>query len=77
MKSLQTLTKKLLDAEVIAFDTETTSTDQMEAELVGISLAVEKNEGYYIPVGHQTGKQLDIAVVLDAVRDPLTDSTIY
>ena len=77
MESLQTLAKKLLDAEVIAFDTETTSTDQMEAELVGISLAVEKNQGYYIPVGHQTGKQLDIAVVLDALRDPLTDSTIY
>jgi len=75
-ESLQTLVKTLRDAEVIAFDTETTSTDQMEAELVGISLAVEKEEGYYIPVGHQTGEQLDLEVVLDAVRGPLTDPRI-
>src|SRR5690606_31628509 len=37
---------------MVAFDVETTSTDQMQAELVGISLAVSSDEGYYIPVGH-------------------------
>jgi DNA polymerase-1 len=37
----------------ISFDTETTSTDQMRAELVGISLAIEEGSGYYIPVGHR------------------------
>ncbi len=45
-KSLSILKKKLEVAEVIAFDTETTSTDKMQADLVGISLAVEIGEGF-------------------------------
>lgn len=51
-EKLAALVKRLARAEAIAFDTETTSTDQMLADLVGISLAVDSDEGYYIPVGH-------------------------
>ncbi len=40
-------------AQAIAFDVETTSTDQMAADLVGIALAVDGDSGYYVPVGHQ------------------------
>src|SRR5262249_52161061 len=36
----------------LAIDTETTSVDPMRAELIGIGLAVERNEGCYIPLGH-------------------------
>ncbi len=63
---------------VISFDTETTSTDQIKAELVGISLAVEPGKGYYIPVGHlpEAGPQLPLQTVLDALRKPLTDPAI-
>ena len=75
-ESLQTLVNHLQRAKVIAFDTETTSTDQMEAELVGISLATEVDTGFYIPVGHQKGQQLDQALVLDALKGPLTDPQI-
>lgn len=38
----------------IAIDTETTSLDAMQAELVGISLAVEAGEACYIPLAHVT-----------------------
>ena len=75
---------------MIAFDTETTSVDQMSAELVGISLAVDDDRGYYVPVGHRTiggedqpdmfaqpvGEQLPLATVIDALRGPLEDETI-
>jgi len=61
---------------MISFDTETTSTDQMRAELVGVSLAVDPGKGYYIPVGHRQGEQLPLKVVLDALRGPLTDERI-
>ena len=75
--SLQELADRLSSADMIAFDTETTSTDQMQAELVGISLAVEPGDGYYIPVGHQTSeKQLPIETVLDTLRAPLTNPRI-
>ena len=44
--------KAIDDAELVAFDTETTSLDYMEAELVGISLSVEAGKAAYIPVAH-------------------------
>jgi len=61
---------------VIAFDTETTSTDQMQADLVGISLAVNEEVGYYIPVGHKQGVQLKLEKVIEALQGPLTNPGI-
>lgn len=75
---LSRLVESLSRAEVISLDTETTSTDQMQAELVGISLAVDENQGFYIPVGHRAemGKQLPMQTVLDALRGALNSPTI-
>ncbi len=75
-EALQALVSSLQLAEWIAFDTETTSTDQMAAELVGISLAVDPQTGYYLPVGHRQGQQLPLETVLNALRGPLTDLRI-
>jgi len=50
--ALKTLVAELKAAKIISFDTESTSTDPLRAELVGIALAVKEGEGYYIPVGH-------------------------
>jgi DNA polymerase-1 len=50
---LQEMCNNLKSAEWIALDTETTSTNPMRADLVGISLSHQKGEGYYIPVGHR------------------------
>jgi DNA polymerase-1 len=74
-EALKALVERLNEARVIAFDTETTSTDQMRADLVGISLAVDEDEGYYLPVGHlpELGPQLPLETVLEALRAPLTD----
>jgi len=49
---LDALVRRLAAASVIAWDVETTSTDQMQADLVGIALAVDGEHGYYVPVGH-------------------------
>ncbi|HLE16514.1 MAG TPA: DNA polymerase I [Anaerolineales bacterium] len=75
---LQELVAALEAAEQISFDTETTSTDQMTARLVGISLATEIGKGYYIPVGHvnESEEQLPLEVVLEALRKPLANSAI-
>ncbi len=77
-EKLNELISKLEGAERISFDTETTSTDQMEADLVGISLAIDLDSGYYIPVGHQVngGKQLPKDVILEALRGPLENPEI-
>ena len=73
---LDALVKTLNIASVISFDTETTSTDEMTASLVGISLAEKNGEGYYIPVGHNAGTQLPLEQVVSALRGPLTDKRI-
>ena len=44
--------EKLHGAELIAFDTETTSIDAMRAEIVGVSLSVDVGTACYIPLGH-------------------------
>ena len=79
-KSLEALARRLKKASAIAMDVETTSTDPMRAELVGISLAVEPGEGYYLPVGHLPaaagGPQLELEAALGALRRPLTDPAI-
>lgn len=77
-EALEGLVARLQSATRIAFDTETTSTDQMRAELVGISLAVDEHKGYYIPVGHRAdlGTQLPLPQVLEALRPALTDPKI-
>jgi DNA polymerase I len=73
---LEALVATLNTASEIAFDTETTSTDQMAAVLVGISLAVDGERGYYIPVGHEGAEQLPLKTVLDAIRPALTNPAI-
>lgn len=44
---------KLSQATLFAFDTETTSLNYMDAEIVGISFAIEPGKAAYIPVAHQ------------------------
>lgn len=75
-ETLEALVETLNEAEMIAFDTETTDTDVMRAKLVGISLAVQPNHGYYIPLGHAEGKQLSVEEVFTALLSPLTDPEI-
>jgi len=49
---LEELVRELDTAGLVAFDTETTSLDSMQAELVGLSFCTEAGRAVYIPVGH-------------------------
>ena len=73
---LQTWVDKLAQAQLFAVDTETTSLNYMEAQLVGISLAVEPGTAGYIPFGHDylgAPAQLSRDTVFDALRPILED----
>ncbi|MBL9072218.1 DNA polymerase I [Tabrizicola sp.] len=73
---------------LLAIDTETTSLDEMRAELVGISLAVDPGKAAYIPLGHTTGggdlfgatalaeDQLTLPETLAALKPVLEDPSI-
>ena len=52
LKELKTLIAELSTRKEIAVDTETTSLNSLEAELVGVSICDKAGQGYYIPVGH-------------------------
>ncbi len=76
-QKLAALKQKLESSQLIALDTETTSLDPLQANLVGISLSVKEGEGYYIPVGHNgSASQLSIKTVIDALTPALTDPKI-
>jgi DNA polymerase-1 len=71
--ALKALTQALSRAEMIAFDTETTGTDPLLSELVGISLAITPGAGYYIPIGHTEGQPLARERVIAALKPIFED----
>ncbi|MDH3632338.1 MAG: DNA polymerase I [Gammaproteobacteria bacterium] len=71
--------QRLSGADEFAIDTETTSIDYMQAELVGISLCVTAGEACYIPLMHRyenAPSQLDKATTLAALKPILEDPAI-
>lgn len=77
-EALADMVEKLKAAKAISFDTETSSTSHMQADLVGISIAINEGEGYYIPLGHEPmlGPQLAILNVIESLRGPFTNPNI-
>ncbi len=66
----------LEQAELFAFDTETTSLNYMEARVVGLSFAVEPGCAAYVPFGHDylgVEQQLSEAYVLSQLKPLLED----
>jgi len=76
-KSLSDLAQYLKTSRLFAIDTETTGLDPMSAGLVGLSFAVDANEAFYIPCGHDypdAPAQLSADVVLAALKPVLENS---
>ncbi|MET4027043.1 DNA polymerase-1 [Marinobacter sp. MBR-99] len=73
---LDTWLQRLNAADQFAFDTETTSLRYMDAEIVGVSFAVEPGEAAYVPLGHDymgAPDQLDRDDVLNQLK-PLLEN---
>ena len=78
-KDFERWLKAIKKADLIAFDTETTSLDYMVAELVGVSLSIEPYKAAYIPVAHDyedAPEQLDRDYVLEALKPILEDDNV-
>ncbi|MEE9344422.1 MAG: DNA polymerase I, partial [Methylococcales bacterium] len=74
--SLTTWLQRLNGADYFAFDTETTSLNYMDAEIVGVSFAVSPHQAAYIPLRHDylgAPEQLDRDLVLEKMR-PLLEN---
>ncbi|RHZ94969.1 DNA polymerase I [Cereibacter sphaeroides] len=79
---------RIRDRGHVAIDTETTSLDEMRADLVGISLCVEAGAACYIPLGHRAGggdlfgaselvaDQMPLGLALSMLKPVLEDDSI-
>ncbi len=85
--TLEAWVQRIYEAGVVAIDTETTSLDPMEAELVGISLATEPGIACYIPLAHKEGQgdllgggmapdQINTARAIEILKPVLEDLSV-
>jgi len=87
LATLQRWIEEAREAGIVAFDTETTSLDPMQAELCGFSLAVRPGHACYVPVGHKNGQddllggglvdgQIPIREALAAIKPLMEDRSV-
>jgi DNA polymerase-1 len=77
IEALNAWVAKAMASSIIAIDCETTSLNAVEAKLVGLSLALEKNQACYIPVAHQTDiPQLSTDIVVAALQPLLSNPSV-
>ncbi|GLS85810.1 DNA polymerase I [Cypionkella aquatica] len=88
MAALDAWIARIVEVGHVAVDTETTSLDEVQAELVGISLCVDAGRAAYIPLGHKQGGgdlfggaelvagQLGLDQVLAALKPVLEDASV-
>ena len=75
-KNLDKWVKILNEKSVIAVDTETSSLNPLEAELVGVSFSYDSNKACYIPLAHKNIKGIKKEIVLKKIKPILEDSSI-
>ena len=75
-KDLDKLIKDLNTKGIISVDTETSSLNPQEAELIGISVSYAPNKSFYIPVGHKKNKCLSKDLVIKKMKPILEDPSI-
>ncbi len=68
--------KKIEEKGIVAVDTETSSLNSQEANLIGISLCFDSNHACYIPLEHATEKVLEKKLVLEKLKIILEDKSI-
>ena len=75
-KEIDVWIKEAEEAGEVAVDTETSSLDPHQADLIGISLSSKIGKACYIPIGHESKKCIDKDVVLKKLKPLLEDSSI-
>lgn len=86
LAELETFIAEARERGLVAFDTETSSLDSMQADLVGVSMAIEPGRAIYLPLQHRTGDglfdaglapgQIDLKSALKALKPLLEDEAV-
>ncbi len=72
-EAISALVGEIKSSSVLCLDTESTSTEPMQAELVGLSFAMKEGEAYYVPVPADRAKAME---VLERFREVYEDESI-
>jgi len=75
-KVFKDLEERIYKIGLISFDTESTGTDPINSEVIGISISVEEQEGYYIPILTKTGRALGVDFLKGELKKVLEDEKI-
>ena len=75
-KKIDNWIKEAEESGEIAIDTETSSLDPNQADLIGISLSSKIGKACYIPLGHDSKKCIDKSLVLKKLKPILEDPSI-
>ncbi len=75
-KDLNKLIDDLNKQSLISIDTETTSLNPQEAQLIGVSISYATNISFYIPVGHKNVKSLSKELLINKLKPILEDPSI-
>ena len=73
---LEKLVDRIRDQGEFAFDAETDSIDPLKASPVGISVALNSESGYYLPIDHEEGENIAKSRVLEELGPVLEDESI-
>lgn len=76
MPELQELVAAIAKQKFCAVDTETTSLDVLSARIVGLSLAINAKQGWYVPLGHEEGGNLPKEKAYPVLKSILESETI-
>lgn len=79
IEDLKSWVEKLKAAEIISFDTETTSVDYMQAKLVGFSFAITTDEACYVPLAHDyenAPAQINFSDAISIIQHVLENANI-
>ncbi|HVP35618.1 MAG TPA: DNA polymerase I [Terriglobales bacterium] len=75
-KEFRALVARIKEEKEFAVDTETSSVNPIDAQLVGVSISLEKEEASYIPLRHTEGKNLEIKLLLEEFKPVLEDESV-
>lgn len=75
-EELAELVERIREEGEFAFDAETDSIDPLKAEPVGISVALNSESGYYVPIDHDEGENISKSRVLEELGPVLEDESI-
>ncbi|MFW5775102.1 MAG: DNA polymerase I [Chitinivibrionales bacterium] len=77
LELLQTVVDQIHTRGECCIDVETTSLNAPEAALVGIALAYDAHQSWYVPVGHTHGQQLELEAVLEMLKPLLESEAVH